>query len=128
VATEDSWAEQIRALEESHLRPEVRRSPEAMGRLLAEDFVEFGKSGTIHADRARIIESLRDAPSVRMSLSGFRARLLAPGVVLTTYRVENLDEARPDRAHSLRSSVWKRMDGRWQLLFHQGTPTTAPDE
>ncbi len=27
--------------------------------------------------------------------------------------------------HTLRSSVWKLIDGNWQMAFHQGTPTVA---
>jgi hypothetical protein len=37
----------LRSLEESHLRQEVRASPERMGSLLAEEFMEFGASGRV---------------------------------------------------------------------------------
>lgn len=125
---QQSLEDQLRRIEESHLQPEVRRSAEAMTDLLADDFVEFGSTGTVHTDKEKIVESMRDAPSPRMSLSDFEAKLLAPGVALTTYRVVKHDELRPHMKHSLRSSVWKLMDGRWQLVFHQGTPTAASDE
>jgi len=26
----------------------------------------------------------------------------------------------------LRSSIWQRIDGRWQMIFHQGTVTAPP--
>jgi hypothetical protein len=48
---------------------------------------------------------------------------LAPDVVLATYRV--VDETR--KQHTLRSSIWKLKDGRWQMVFHQGTPTKRID-
>ena len=28
--------------------------------------------------------------------------------------------------HVLRSSIWKLIDGRWQMVFHQGTLSQAP--
>ena len=46
---------------------------------------------------------------------------LGPDVVLLTYRLDGVE--RP----SLRSSVWVRAEGRWVLLFHQGTPTSPSD-
>jgi len=128
MTSQDSWDEDIRALEESHLKPEVRSSAEAMAALLADDFVEFGSSGTIYADKVKIVESISGAPSARMSLSDFQAKLLAPDVVLTTYRAVRYDETGQPMKHSLRSSVWRRMDGRWQMAFHQGTLTAAPDK
>jgi len=123
-----SLEQELRRIEESHLRPEVRHSAAAMADLLADDFVEFGSSGTIYTDKQKIIESLQDSPPLRASLSDFQAKLLGPDVALTTYRLVKHNESRPHMKHSLRSSVWKLMDGRWQLVFHQGTPTAVPDE
>jgi hypothetical protein len=41
---------------------------------------------------------------------------MAAEVILLTYRTR-----RPDRV-TLRSSVWRRdAEGRWRLVFHQGT-------
>src|SRR5206468_12618079 len=39
---EASLERELRELEESHLRSDVRSSPESMGALLADEFVEFG--------------------------------------------------------------------------------------
>jgi hypothetical protein len=121
MTREDSWEQEIRLLEESHLKPEVRNSEQAMNALLADDFVEFGCSGTIYADKKKIVESMSGAPSSRMFLSDFRAKLLAPDVVLTTYRTVRCGEREAPLKHSLRSTIWERIDGRWQMVFHQGT-------
>jgi hypothetical protein len=88
--------------------------------LLADDFVEIGSSGRVFTKPA-IIESLRHEAPADRCLTEFRAKLLAPGVVLTTYRV--VARRAPDvrRICSLRSSIWKLQDGCWQMIFHQGT-------
>ena len=111
-------------LENQLLKPEVRQSPCDIDRLLADEFVEFGSSGKTYNKH----QSVGGMPQARMSLSHFKAELLAPGVALTTYRVVKHDEPRPGMKHSLRSSIWKLKEGRWQMVFHQGTPTTALDE
>ncbi|MBA4541644.1 MULTISPECIES: DUF4440 domain-containing protein [Thermoactinomyces] len=112
-----SLKEHLRQLEEKLLLPEVRRSREELSKLLADEFFEFGSSGTVWSKEEIGSEGL----SVRkMSLSHFEVHLLAPDVALTTYRVK--DETR--KMDTLRSSVWKLKEGRWQMIFHQGTPTS----
>jgi hypothetical protein len=38
-----------------------------------------------------------------------------------TYRAVRRDESDHSEVASLRSSLWVIRDGRWQMLFHQGT-------
>lgn len=113
----------IRGLEEALFKPSVRASPEALDRLLADDFVEFGRSGGVH-DKTEVIRSLAegnaetvDAPAAR----DFVLRSLADDVVLLTYLSFRVANGREER-HTLRSSIWRLIDGRWQMAFHQGTP------
>jgi len=113
----------LRDLEEELLKPEVRRSADQVGRLLADDFVEFGSSRRVF-DRAEIIAALQHEapdPAIRISLTDFSARQLAPGVILVTYRTVRSGPGAP-AGTKLRSSIWKLLAGRWQMVFHQGTP------
>jgi hypothetical protein len=112
--------DRLRELELELLRPEVRQSPERLLSLLADEFREFGSSGRIF-NRSEIIEALRTEPRVQFSLSDFRATVLGEGVVLVTYRAGRRDESDDSEFASLRSSLWILRDGRWQMLFHQGT-------
>ncbi len=117
---DSSLAEQLMRFEEKLLSPEVRTSFEELSSLLADDFIEFGSSGRVY-DKQHIIEALQYEPGVRFSLAGFQARLLAPGVALTTYRITRTTTLENEPKHSLHSSIWKFEDGRWQITFHQGT-------
>jgi hypothetical protein len=40
-----------------------------------------------------------------------------------TYRVIRQGTADEPPIYSLRSSIWKLIDDRWQMVFHQGTLT-----
>lgn len=105
-------------LETSLHKRRVRNSPEAVSKLLADEFTEFGSSGRIFDKRA-IIESLRhEAREQQIAVEEFTLRKLAPSVVLLTYRSKL---AGPQLPGTLRSSIWKLMGGRWQMVFHQGT-------
>jgi len=127
---EEEWAmkikpslkEQLYQLEEQLLQPEVRKSTNNLEILLAEDFIEFGSSGRIF-DKQQIVEGLPHSPTVRMTFKDFEVKALAPDVILTTFRVVKHNEPRSEMRYSLRSSIWKYIDGRWQMVFHQGTPT-----
>jgi hypothetical protein len=112
-------AEEIRELEMRLLDPAVRRSPERLEDLLADEFVELGSSGRTY-DKRGIIASLAQESPVEVSIRDFRVCELGPAVALATYR------ARAERAgevlFSHRSSIWVRRRGRWRIRFHQGTP------
>jgi hypothetical protein len=111
----------LRQLEERLLQPEVRRSAADVAELLADEFIEFGSSGRVF-NKQQIIESLQHEEPARRSMAEFRSTLLAPGVILTTYRVVRLNPSGARPTSSLRSSIWRLQDGRWKLVFHQGTP------
>ncbi len=113
--------ELIRPLEERLLQADVRQSADDVAELLADNFVEIGSSGRIF-DKQATIDGLQHESSVEILLTDYRARILAPDVILFTYRAIRSASAPGQAAQSLRSSIWKRLDGRWQLVFHQGTP------
>lgn len=99
---------------------DVRANPDALRRLIAEDFVEFGVSGKVWT-RDAVIEALHGESFSRREVSEFKLMLLADDVALVTYRGHRVATPARPAADSLRSSVWKRRDGEWQMVFHQGT-------
>lgn len=111
-------AQDLRALEARLMDPAVRRAPSEVDGLLADDFVEFGRSGRVY-DKPTVIEALQrdpgfDAPRTIMD---FEARALSPSVMLVTYRVRETG--------TLRSSIWRSNGEHWQMVFHQGTPSAS---
>jgi hypothetical protein len=116
-----SVADTIREFEEYLLRSDIRNSAPTIDRLLADEFVEFGSSGRVF-DKQQMIEALKeDGVACQRSLRDFSIRLLAPGVVLATYRASRKDDNIDEPVEFLRSSLWKLIDSRWQMVFHQGT-------
>ena len=115
-----SLHEHLRELEERLLRPDARRSRQALDELLSDDFVEFASDGVAY-DKAQVIDALEREVPCRRSLVNFQIVPLAENVILATYRVTRQNVASNEVVDSLRSSIWTQRDGRWQLLFHQGT-------
>lgn len=81
-----SFEKQLRELEESHLRSDVRSSPESMRALLADEFLEFGSSGRIF-DRAAVLAALSSEHGFNSRIDDFVVQSLSPEVALTTYRL-----------------------------------------
>jgi hypothetical protein len=115
-----SQEEVLRLLEERLLQPEVRKSAAVVADLLADDFIEFGSSGQVF-NKQQVIEGLQQEPSARRALIQFNTTVLAPGVVLATFRAVQYRSSGEPPSYSLRSSIWKLFHDRWQMVFHQGT-------
>jgi hypothetical protein len=116
--------EVFRKLEQELHRPDIRCSREAVSARLADDFLEFGSSGRVY-DKVVVIDALaNEAPAENTAVPevhDFTAKMIAPDAVLVLYRsVRRPDDAGPTKT-TLRSSIWKRVDGQWKMYFHQGT-------
>ena len=112
--------QELKDLEESHLRFDVRSSAESMGALLADEFIEFGSSGRI-LDRTAVLASISGNAACQFRIDAFAVHVLAPGAVLTTYQLSAWTDSKSQARVTLRSSVWVHRTGRWLLVFHQGT-------
>lgn len=121
MPSHSALVDQIRALEERLLQPSVRASPELLEDLLATGFREFGSSGRVY-DRQTTVRGLEQEPQRQITLSDFQAQLLAPGVVLATYRSTQSPGPQGGPQEAWRSSIWMFEDQQWQMHFHQGTP------
>lgn len=105
----------IYQLELSLLKPETRGSAHHLNQLIADDFVEFGSSGNIYRKK----DCIEDLPfesrvDKDINVENFEVIELSSDIILATYKI-----TRP--RVSLRSSIWRRIDGQWQMIFHQGT-------
>ncbi len=110
-------------LETSLLKPEIRSSASDLDLLLADDFREFGSSGEMY-DKNLILERLpkdTQASPVEFLVSDFQIQELAENIILTTFKTDKIS---PDKGHTfaLRASIWRKTNGNWQMIFHQGTP------
>ncbi len=88
--------------------------------LLAEDFLEFGSSGTAYDKKQQLEAANRTAGenNIKFTVTNFSIKWLDSNVLLATYRTYK----DIDGKHALRSSIWKNQDDKWQMIFHQGTP------
>ena len=112
---------QLLVLETALHQSAVRQDPAQLLHLLAEDFFEFGVGGKIWTRQA-VIDALQTESFSPRQIRDFRLTQLAQDAALVTYYGYREATAVRPEGRSLRSSIWKYRDGRWQMQFHQGTP------
>ncbi len=99
--------------EKELLSDKVRCDVSRVRTLLHADFTEFSSSGQIWT-RSRLLAEIKPLP-LRIGFEPIRAQRLSDDLILLLWGATT-------PTHSwLRSSLWRRGDGRWQLLFCQGT-------
>lgn len=114
-------SELILNLEKELLKPEVRKSPEKLRKLLSEDFIEYRSSGVIyHYEKDDIFYE----DNVTFELQDFNLQELSEDCVLTTFKIDKIYHEDNFIKSSIRSSIWKLYDGKWKMIFHQGTLIT----
>lgn len=102
---------------------EVRKNRVMLEELLHPCFKEFGRSGLVYS-RSTVIDALLAAdehPDVWSQ--DFEIAVMDERAVLLTYRSAHIDRSGELTRHTNRSSVWRYLEDRWQMWFHQGTPT-----
>ena len=111
---------QLLSLEQTLLDPAVRHDRSRVSELLAEEFVEFGSSGTVWT-RDRILDLLATEEYAPPAIEDFECRQIGSTAILATYRSVRVDTLTGARTVTLRSSIWKIKTGAWRIQFHQGT-------
>jgi len=106
-------ADLLYELETELHKKKVRSSSQALARLLADDFIEFGSSGRIFT-KAAIIEALKtESVDQPIHVEDFQVRELSPEIALVTYIASRTDPYGSISRRALRSSLWKREREVW---------------
>lgn len=85
--------------------------------LLADDFLEFGSSGNSYDKKAQLdaAKTINMNKPIQFTVTDFKIKLLASDVILATYRTLRHNDSK----YALRSSIWKKNNSKWQMIFHQ---------
>jgi hypothetical protein len=109
-------------LENEVLKSEVRKSAQKISDILASDFIEFCSSGSqYHYKNGDVFQKQNDTSILNWAIMDFKIKELSDECILAMYKVIKYDESNESKKYSLRSSIWKRIDDKWKMIFHQGT-------
>ena len=117
----DQLKNYLKSLEQKLLLRETRKNPHELEKIIADKFFEIGSSGKIW-NKKTVIEALNNEPQTDISMTDFRFTLLSENVALINYTSHHKQNNDNPSFKSLRTSVWKKFNGNWKIIFHQGTP------
>lgn len=118
----DSIEEHLLQLENELLKSETRKSSQRISELLANDFVEFCSNGSeYHYKNGDVFQAQDDDNVLCWEILDFKIKELSIDCILAKYKVIKHNEVDRNKKYSLRSSIWKNYNGKWKILFHQGT-------
>ena len=118
---EENLEEIIFNLETEFQQPEVRRSTQRLSELISDDFREITSSGKV-TSKKDCLENLPKASRIKFVMTNFKMYVLSPDVVQTLFKTEKTVVETGKVSNSMRSSIWKNENGKWRMIFHQGTP------
>lgn len=107
------------SLEERLLIPEIRKSGKELEELLSDDFLEIRSTGVL-ADKEKSIVDAKNQPSTEFELGNFHCKLLSSDIALTKYELRKSGSYLEENVYTIRTSIWKRINNKWQIVFHQG--------
>ncbi len=85
--------------------------------ILADCFIEHGSSGTIY-NKNDVIEAFKHFKiDNEIQIVDFKIDIKSDTLILATFKTIKKDK------DAIRSSLWQYIDGKWQMVFHQGTKT-----
>lgn len=123
MAASSHLADHLLALELALQSREVRGSEQKLRELLAPEFREFGRSGLTYTFDDIVTRLVAETGPNNTSISDFSAEMLSDAIALTTYRGTRVNDD-GSKLLTNRSSIWRLdPDGKWRMVFHQGTAT-----
>jgi len=112
----------IRDLEMRLATRSVRQGAKEMLSLLSDDFIEFGASGTRYTKAEIMMMLTAETDFTPYEIEDYTLVTLGETSALATYTIPpRMGADGTKKPGSLRSSIWRLTNGRWRLLFHQGT-------
>jgi hypothetical protein len=93
------------------------RNYDAFGSYLASDSIEVEPEGVL--DRAGSIKTVQMFDLSKAELSDWKTVKLSDNASVVTYTMNDPNTKPPTGYHS---TIWANRNGKWQAIFHQGTP------
>ena len=106
------------SLERSLLTNTVRTDEKHISELLDEHFKEYTSSGKVYCYNPGDVfgKSIEEISIIEPS---FEVISLSPEIALVNYKT--LKISKDKEIETNRSSIWKKTDNKWKIVFHQGT-------
>ena len=100
-----------------------RHEMSAIDALLADDFHEIGSSGRFYS-KPEVLAAMKGIRVIDYSFERFGVLPVDGNHAIVTYilAINRIENGQPRLNRAFRSSLWRKQDGEWRIVFHQATP------
>ncbi|MFT8556436.1 DUF4440 domain-containing protein [Liquorilactobacillus hordei] len=91
-------------------------------KLLDENYEEIGVSGKIYnkAMEMDYVNSHQALSEKKLIISDFSSKEIGENLIMNSFKTTD----KSTNKAAFRTSLWKKVNGNWQIFFHQGTSTS----
>jgi len=118
--------EQLRKLEIELHQFGTRTNHYRIDQLIHYSFIEIGYSGNVYSKEEILDSLLNEVESTYTVWSqDYQFIELSKDMVQVIYKEARMDSEGTLSRHAIRTSIWQKELGDWQVRFHQATPVTS---
>jgi hypothetical protein len=103
------------------LEPSVRQSSPHLDKLLSPHFHEISANGMMF-NKSHVMSRLPNEKVPQFYNQSFKGQMLSDDLAQLTYHAAYRHSVKTPLHYSIRMSIWKHVNNRWVLIYHQGTP------
>ena len=113
--------EQVKCNELKLLEKDTRKNKNELEKLISKDFIEYGSSGLIYSYDETINGLLNETEEKIYKIIKMETKIISNNIVMVLYIIDINGNI------SNRSSIWKKENNEWKIIFHQGTKANKKD-
>jgi hypothetical protein len=101
------------------LDKDIRNNKNELNKYISKEFIEYGSSGKIYTYDDTLCLSSNDEEQIDYKILKMDAKILSENIILLLYIIEISNDNK--KIITNRSSIWKKDNNSWKIIFHQGT-------
>jgi len=114
--------EMIIEMELKLLDRNIRNNKNELIKYISREFIEYGASGRIYTYNDTVNLPSNEEDQIIYEIIKIDTKILSENIILVLYIIEIQNEN--EKNISNRSSIWKKENNDWKIIFHQGTKVT----
>jgi len=97
------------------LEKNIRNNKNELEKLISKDFIEYGSSGLIYSYNETVNGLLNETEEIIYKIIKMNTKIISENIILVLYTIDI------NNVISNRSSIWRKENNEWKIIFHQGT-------
>jgi len=97
----------------------IRNNKNELIKYISKEFIEYGASGRIYTYYDTLKYLPIEETQIKYKIIKIESKILSENIILLLYIIEKNNGI--ENIITNRSSIWKKENNNWKIIFHQGT-------